>query len=298
MSGIANSETPLLTNWPDCVSVAAGLNGPFLAWKWVGRCSSPTGSAPHAQPTPMSTGIWSAASGAVAQTTALDVASNNVANASTPGYRADRAIFRRELNQAMGNAMGTRSLKYALTRTVEPDRRQGQLIHTGRPLDVAVKDPDHWFRVSTPRGERLTRAGSMQLSSDGTLRTSEGFSYLDSSGSPLRIPPEANTASISPDGTLIVDGEDLGQRISVVKVDNPASLTKDGSIMVRVLPNAGRPHSVDADLETEAIEASNASALDGMTALVQASREFEMVTKVIDAFSSIEHKTALEVGKK
>ncbi len=245
----------------------------------------------------MSTGIWSAASGAVAQTTALDVASNNIANASTPGYRADRAIFRRELNQAQGAAMGSRSLKYSLVRTVEPDRRQGQLIHTGRPLDVALKDPDQWFRVSTPQGTRYTRVGAMQLASDGILRSPDGYAYLDGAGTVLRVRPDARTAAIGPDGTLSVDGIDSGQRLSVVRFAKPGALTKDGSVLMRALPNAGQPIATDADLETEATESSNASALNGMTALVQASREFEMVTRVIDAFSNIEHRTAQEVGR-
>jgi flagellar basal body rod protein FlgG len=246
----------------------------------------------------MSTGIWSAASGAVSQTTALDVASNNVANASTPGYRADRAVFRRELNQALGKAMGTQSLKYSLVRTVEPDRRQGQLVYTGRSLDVAVKSTDQWFKVSTPRGERLTRVGSLQLSSDGLLKTPEGFNYVDSSGAPLRVPPEAKTVSIGTDGRLIVDGIENGQIISVVEVRNPASLVKDGAVLMKLIAGSPPPRPVDVDLETEAVESSNASALDGMTGLVQASREFEMVAKVIEAFSSIEHRTAQEVAKK
>jgi len=245
----------------------------------------------------MSTGIWSAASGAVAQTTALDVASNNVANASTPGYRADRAIFRRELNQAQGMAMGTRSLKYSLVRTVEPDRRQGQLVHTGRGLDVALKDPDQWFRVSAPQGIRYTRVGAMQLASDGILRSPEGFAYLDGGGNVLRVRPDARTAVIAPDGGLSVDGIDSGQKLSVVRFTNPGALVKDGSVLMRALPNAGRPVPTDPDLETEAIESSNASALSGMTSLVQAAREFEMVTRVIDAFSNIEHRTAQEVGR-
>jgi len=245
----------------------------------------------------MSTGIWSAASGAVAQTTALDVASNNVANASTPGYRADRAVFRRELNQAVGKAMGTQSLKYSLVRTVEPDRRQGQLIHTGRPLDVALKNPDQWFRVATPRGERYTRAGAMQLAGDGLLKTSDGYNFTTTSGAPLRVPVDAKTAAIGADGSLVIDGLDSGQRVAVVQVSNAGNLVKDGDILMRLVPGAKRPPAAVADLETEAVESSNASALSGMTSLVQAAREFEMVTKVIDAFSNIDHRTAQEVGR-
>jgi flagellar basal body rod protein FlgG len=245
----------------------------------------------------MSTGIWSAASGAVAQTTALDVASNNVANATTPGYRADRAIFRRELNQALGNAMGTRSLKYSLVRTVEADRRQGQLVHTGKPLDVALKSPDQWFRVNTPRGERLTRVGTLTLAADGLLKTPEGHNYLSTSGAPLRVPPEAKTISLGPDGALVIDGIDSGQRLDVVEVGRNVNLLKEGSVLMRMAPGSPAPRQLDADLETGTLESSNASALEGMTNLVQSAREFEMVTKVIDAFSNIEHRTAQEVGR-
>lgn len=193
--------------------------------------------------------------------------------------------------------MGTQSLKYSLVRTVEPDRRQGQLVHTGRPLDVAIKDPDQMFRVSTPRGERYTRAGSMQRGGDGRLMTPDGFSYTNASGAPLRIPPDAKTASIASDGTLVIDGLDSGQRVAVVRPGSAASLVKDGDILMKLIPGARRPLGVEPDLETEAVESSNASALAGMTNLVQSAREFEMVTKVIDAFSNIEHRTAQEVGK-
>ena len=72
---------------------------------------------------------------------------------------------------------------------------------------------------------------------------------------------------------------------------------KDGAVSMRALPNAKQPQLVSADLETEAIESSNSSLLTGMTSLVQTSREFEMVTRVIDAFSNIEHRTAQEVGR-
>lgn len=245
----------------------------------------------------MSTGIWSAASGAVAQTTALDIASNNVANASTPGYRADRAVFRRELNQAQGAAMGTRSLKYSLVRTVEPDRRQGQLIHTGNALDVALKDPNDWFKVSTPQGARFTRAGSMRIAANGALCAADGSLFVDGTGNPMQVPRDARAVRVGPDGRVSVDGIDSGQQLAVMRFPNPSALVKDGSILVRATQEAGRPWSVDADLETESLESSNASAMNAMTSLVQAAREFEMVTRVIDAFSNIERRTAQEVGR-
>lgn len=245
----------------------------------------------------MSTGIWSAASGAVAQTTALDIASNNVANASTPGYRADRTVFRRELNQARDEAMGSRSLKYSLVRTVEPDRRQGQLVHTSSPLDVALKDPNDWFRVSTAAGSRFTRAGSIRIAADGVLRAPDGSAYLDAGGTLARVPSDARTVRIASNGAIVVNDVDSGQRLATVRVPDPGSLAKDGSILMRLVPNGKQPHTVEANLETEALESSNASAMGEMTSLVQAAREFEMVTRVIDAFSQIEQRTAEQVGR-
>ncbi len=245
----------------------------------------------------MSTGIWSAASGAVAQTTALDVAANNIANATTPGYRADRAIFRQELNQALGAAVGTRSQRYAIVRTVEPDRRQGALNSTGRSLDVALRDPDHWLAVSTPQGERYTRSGALQLAADGTLRTPEGATYVGSNHKPIKVPPNAQSVAVNATGNIIVDGLDTGSRLHTVSFARSAGLVKEGAVLVRALPNAARPVNVDPDLEPGALETSNASALSGMTSLVQASREFEMMTKVIQAFSELEKLTAQQVGR-
>ena len=246
----------------------------------------------------MSTGIWSAASGAVSQMTALDVAANNVANASTPGFHADRALFRQELSRAKDASAGSRSQRFAITRTVEPDRKQGQLIHTGRSTDVALRDPDTWFVVKTPQGERLTRAGSIQVAIDGTLRTPEGHFYIGAKHSILRAQSNTNDVSISSGGSLVVDGVETGQQLSVVKFANPAGLVKEGAVLVRATPAAGRATAVPPDLEPSTLESSNASALSNMTSLVQASREFEMLAKVIEAFSQIETRVAQTVAQK
>ncbi len=246
----------------------------------------------------MSTGIWSAVSGAVAQTTSLDVAANNVANAATAGYRGDRVVFRQELNHALDRSMGTSSLRYSLVRTVEPDRAQGGLVQTGRPLDVALRSPDQWFTVATQEGPRYTRVGQIQLTSEGMLATPDGRVYLDASGNPISVPTDARTLEIAADGGVIVDGEENGMRLGVVEFQRSARLEKEGSTLVRAAPGERGPVPVDADLAVGAFESSNTSPMAGMTALVQASREFEMIAKVIEVFAGLEHRTALELAKK
>ena len=245
----------------------------------------------------MSTGIWSAASGAVSRTFALDVAANNVSNSETPGFRADRSVFRQEMVRAMDGAMGTQSLRYTTTRTREPDLAAGQLLHTGRSLDAALTDSESFFVVQTPQGPRYTRAGNLQLNPDGRLTTTEGYAYLGEGGSTLEVPSDTKSVQLSQSGELLFDGLASGLKLSVVKFNNPRALEMEGDVLMRAPRAAGAPESVEAQIEPETLEMSNSSALRTMTTLVNTTREFEMIAKVIEAFSNVEHKAATEVGR-
>jgi flagellar basal body rod protein FlgG len=243
----------------------------------------------------MSTGIWAAASGMVGQTAALDVAAGNIANAATPGFRADRALFRQTLAQATDRSTPTQSLRYSVVRTVEPDQRPGQMVQTGRSLDVALNDQQALFVVGTPEGERYTRAGSFQIAPDGRLTTAGGVTVLGAGRAPLTIPQGARDVSISPQGELIVDGEQTGSKLMVVNFQRPQALEKQGAVLLRATPAAGRPVEKEADVSTGALEMSNSSAIEGMTSLVTATREFEMLSRVVEAFSAIERRAATDI---
>jgi flagellar basal-body rod protein FlgF len=242
----------------------------------------------------MSTGIWAAASGMVGQQSALDVAAGNIANATTPGFRADRALFRQTL-VAASNSVPSQSLRYSVARTVEPDKRPGQIVQTGRQLDVALRNPDDLFVVSTPQGVRYTRAGSFQIGPDGSVTTAGGAIVLGSDHKPVKVPADATNVKLAPTGELLVNGETSGPKLMVVSFTKPEALQKEGAVLLRGTPGAGRAVEKDPDLATESLELSNASALEGMTTLVTASREFEMLSRVVDAFSNIERKAATDI---
>src|SRR3954447_16058593 len=139
----------------------------------------------------MSTGIWSAASGAVGQIAGLDSAAQNIANAATPGFRAEEAVFRQTLVKSIDNNTGTRSLRYAVSRTTVPDFRAGQMVQTGRPLDVAITDDKSFFMVATPQGERYTPARSVRMALKGWLPPPDGYPTFGTNHRAVKVDPRS-----------------------------------------------------------------------------------------------------------
>jgi flagellar basal-body rod protein FlgF len=248
----------------------------------------------------MSTGIWSAASGAVGKTTALEVAADNVANAMTPGYRAETAVFRQTLATAVDKSKGTQSLNYSITRTNVPTFRTGQIVDTGKPLDVAIQDPNAFFVVQTPQGERYTRAGSFRLTQDGGLVLTDGTPVLGDNHRALQVDATQPNIRIDSEGQIVAGDSTTGEsplgKLLVVKFNDVTGLQKEGHTLLRALPKAGPPSVYDGGVANGCVEQSNANAVHGMTQLVTLSREFEMITKVIEAFSVIDHKAATDIA--
>lgn len=239
----------------------------------------------------MSTGIWSAASGAVGQVAALDTAAQNIANATTPGFRAEEVVFRQTLVKAVNKNTGTTSLRYAVSRTTVPDFHAGQMVATGRPLDVAITDDKSFFMVSTPQGERYTRAGSFRMAVNGAITTPDGHPVLGANHRALKVDPMSRNVSLDREGTVIVDGVP-GPKLGLVTFQNLQGLERDGQVLFKALPGAGKIYPSDALLENNSIELSNANAVTGMTSLVNTSRNFEMISKVIEAFGEIDKRAA------
>jgi flagellar basal-body rod protein FlgF len=246
----------------------------------------------------MSTGIWAAASGAVGQTAALDTAAQNIANAATPGYKSEEAIFRQTLVNAVGGSktanVATGSTRYAITRTTVPDFRAGGIVQTTRPLDVAIPDDKSFFAVSTTEGERYTRAGSFHLTVDGSLVTPDGHPVLATNRKPIKVDPQARNVSIDREGSMVVDGVQ-GATVARVSFANLGGLERAGQVLFKARPEAGPAQRSDVQLETSSVEQSNANAVTGMTSMVNTSRNFDMISKVIEAFGQIDKRAANDI---
>ena len=234
----------------------------------------------------MGDGIYSALSGAIAEARALEVAANNLANVSTTGFKKEKLSFREVL---MGEDSTQRQVRIEPTGT---DFAQGNITRTGGPLDAAILGPG-FFAVSTPQGERYTRAGSFTLDPSGRLVTPAGFQVLGANG-PVKV-DTSEPVSIAPDGTLL-SGTDPVARLKVVDFANPQALERLGDGLWG--PSGQTPQPVaDAKLEPGALEQSNVNAVEGMTELILISRAYEAFASTLQSYRQVDSRTTTELGR-
>jgi flagellar basal-body rod protein FlgF len=234
----------------------------------------------------VSSGIYVATAGAVAQSNALDATANNIANASTAGFHGDKLTFREALSKA-------RSPDVALVSagTARVDTEAGVMQETGNPLDCALEG-DGYFAVNTPSGTRYTRAGNFQLDANGTLVTSEGNAVRGADGKPITLPTNAANFGIAPDGTVSADGVAVGQ-LELVKFAPNQMQRAGGSLFTASgKPAAGDPPTVRNGL----VEGSNINVVRGVVDLVKVSRTYESLMKVIQGYHDVEQRAARELG--
>lgn len=236
----------------------------------------------------MADGIYAALSGAIAQARALDVISNNMANASTTGFKRDDLVFKEIFKQAGANPDVTH--RQVVLEDVVPNLSQGSLKTTGNPLDVALEG-EGFFVVQTSGGERLTRAGSFNLDPAGTLVDAGGNAVLGDAG-PIVVPPEGG-ASIDVTGNVLSRGLPVG-KLRVVNAET-GDLIREGNNLWRV-KDGSTPTPVDsAHVESGSIEGSNVSVVASMSELIWVTRVFESFQNTIETFRSIDQKTANEI---
>jgi flagellar basal-body rod protein FlgF len=235
----------------------------------------------------MANGIYTAMAGAVAQSQALDVTANNVANASTAGFKAERVSF----DQAMTRATGTQ-MAMVQTSGNGTDNTAGVLQQTGNALDVAI-DGDAWFAVDAPNGVRYTRAGNFRTDADGTLVNADGLAVRGEGGASIQIPPGTANVAIGADGTIDADGVTIG-KLELARF-NEGDLKREGDTLFSA---RGKALDVGPDVQVVAgaIEGANFDVVRGVVDLIKVSRTYEALHRMIDTYKTIDSRTARDVG--
>jgi len=214
----------------------------------------------------------------------------NLANASTTGYRADEVGLRAV--PVRGQTAGTRV--FTVETTIGSDFTPGPIQATGRNLDVAVKGSG-WLAVQASDGnEAYTRAGSLQIGPDGTLQTDGGL-QVQGDGGPIQI-PDGVEPQIGADGTI--SGKSVGSsqittlgRLKLVNPD-PSQMVKgtDGLFRTR----SGDPADQDPTVRVAdaSLEGSNVNPVDAMVGMISAARQFEMQTKLLSMAEQNDQKSS------
>jgi flagellar basal-body rod protein FlgF/flagellar basal-body rod protein FlgG len=230
--------------------------------------------------------------GLVARTQALDTAAANLANAQTPGYRAEREFFRSVLlgPDALDSQLGRTVNNFGLLGGDRLSMAQGALQSTGNPLDLAIEG-DGFFQIQTANGTRYTRDGGFHRSRSGQLVTAAGEPVLSTIGQPIQVPP--GEVTVGSDGALSVAGGVVAS-VGVFAFPTGAQLTPEGANRY-VAPTGLTPViSKSAAIHQGAIEAANQDTIQGSLDLIVMQRQAEMMQKALTVFHTEFNKIAVE----
>jgi flagellar basal-body rod protein FlgG len=225
----------------------------------------------------MERGLYIAASGMLAEQIRQDQIANDLANAATAGYKADRTaqtqfgdlLLR---NSVTGETIGTQSTAVQ-TSEIRTDWTPTAVRDTGEPLDFAVVGQG-FFAVQADEGTRYTRNGQFMLSADGTLQTDLGQNVLGRDGGPIKAG---------------VDGKVDPRLLDVVLLSDPA---KQGGNLVTGTPVRGTTGQV----RSQALEQSGADPARSMVDMIASLRAFEAGQKAIQTIDDTLGKSASQVG--
>ncbi len=234
-------------------------------------------------------GLYVAASAMVAHQVKLDVLANNLANADTPGFKADLVTV-----DPSGISPQDLSGSASASSIVLPGRRgldssAGILKQTGNSLDLAIVGRG-LFAVETPQGERYTRAGSFTRDANGFLATPEGFRVLGSAG-PIRVPDQG--LRVDARGQIVPGGS-----LRIVAGPDAPGLMKVGSNLYAVREGSPPPPDLqDATVVQGQLELSNVNVVRSMVEMLASLRTYEAYQRTIQALDQTIGQSANDLGR-
>jgi flagellar basal-body rod protein FlgG len=230
-------------------------------------------------------GLYSAAAGMSAQQEQLNAISNDLANVSTTGYKAERVAFSDLLYNPVDVAGTETSVGAgASARMIGRSEAQGAIQETGEPLDLAIEGAG-CFEVKRANGQlALTRDGSFGVDASGSIVNSEGSRLSP----PIKLPKgvSASEVSIAPDGTVTAGARKLGQ-IKLVTVTSPEHLLSDAGGELTPTAQSGKPHPATGKIHQGALEASNVNIASEMALMASTQRNYQLTSTAIQTESQM-----------
>ncbi len=223
----------------------------------------------------MQSNIYVTLSAQLALQRRMETIANNVANATTGGFRAEEMTFEQIASQQQAEPVsfvsrGLPRLSFAA----------GELTQTGNPLDVAIRGRS-FMAIQTDGGIAYTRDGRMQMLATGEITNLNGRPIVDVSGAPLQLDPNGGQPLIGKDGTITQNGRQVGA-IGLFRLDEGAKLTRaeGASIVTDIEPQPELDFNSNGVVQGFS-EKSNVNPVLEMTHLIAVQRTFEAVSNVI-----------------
>jgi flagellar basal-body rod protein FlgF len=229
----------------------------------------------------------------------MDVVANNVANVNTTGYKADKSLFQEYLASGAheDDFRGSdRRVSYVTDRATWHDFSQGTAEATKNPLDVAI-DGKAFLAVQTPRGERYTRDGSLQINAQGQLVTSAGYPVLGNAG-PIVFQPTDKEVTINADGGVsVLEGlsriDSIRGKLRLVSFAQAQKLVKEGANLYA--PGEGNAAQPDTTSKVRQgfVEKSNVNSVAEMSKMIEVTRAYTQISAMLQQQGDL-RKSALD----
>lgn len=228
----------------------------------------------------------------------LEMLANNLANASTGGYKSDREFYSLYVSPdavaSEGDGVTGSPDRLPVVESQYTDYSQGVIRNTGNPLDFAISGRG-FFAVNGPTGPLYTRNGSFRLSSSGTLITSDGLEVRSKGGKTIQ---SRSTSPIEAglDGVINQDGQPIGQ-FETVSFDEPSQLNKQGMNYFYKIDPAVTPSVSSAEIHQGKLESSNVGSAEAAVRLISVMRQFEMLSKAVTIGADMDKQALQEVAR-
>lgn len=236
-----------------------------------------------------------AANGLQASMDSIDMLANNMANASTGGFKADREFYSTYLAPELSDSSQAGVGESPVLQRQWTDFSQGTLMPTGNPTDIALSGSG-FFVVNGPNGPLYTRNGNFQISPSGVLMSAEGYSLQVSGGRAL----QANSGSpitVATDGSVSQNGNIIGQ-LQIVDFKDASQLSRaSGPYFQNLNPQANPIAASQAAVYQGKIENSNAQPAESAARMVLLLRHYEMLQRAIKVGSDMNQQSVQEVAR-
>ncbi|MBI1686082.1 flagellar basal-body rod protein FlgF [Caulobacter hibisci] len=225
----------------------------------------------------------------------LDIVANNIANANTTGFKVEDLMVRTEAAKPARTAGGPAPIKFVLDDGVVRDFKPGALNQTGGTFDLALENQG-FFKVSTAEGERYTRDGRFTTNPEGVLTTQQGAPVLDDGGGQITVDPQLGAVTIGRDG-IVSQGSARVGKIGVARFSDLSSLRKQGDNLYRNAGNETPQSATDAVIHQGMLEGSNVQPVQQITKLIEVSRAYESIAKMMDQTAELSRSAVERMGK-